>query len=314
MLSKVAERLYWTARYLERVENTARLVSVYDNLLFDLPPGLDIDWYHLVTLNSAEARFEERYRNRDERNVVKFLLADDTNSSSMLSALNMVRENVRTTRDVLPQDSWETVNELYIFAGDNIQKGIGRSGRHHFLDQMIKGCQQINGLLMGTMSRDPSWQFLRLGRNLERADMVTRLVDAGAAAQIEGEAETRIEISQVVWGNVLRSSGAELSYRRTVRSAVRDLDVAEFLLQDPDFPRSLLFCLTAMRSAAKQLPNNRQAIELLDKALEFRYVLDEDDSLGNELRDYLNQVQLDLITLHQCFSDTWFAVNQRGKE
>ena len=112
MLSRVAERIYWCARYLERVENTARLVSVYDNLLFDLPHDFNIGWYNLITINSGEQAFDERYKIRDERNVVKFLLADDTNFSSMLVSLKMVRENMRTTRDVVPQETWELINEL----------------------------------------------------------------------------------------------------------------------------------------------------------------------------------------------------------
>lgn len=314
MLSKVAERLYWTARHLERVENTARLVSVYDSLLFDLPDQLDISWYNLVTLNSADDLFAERYRNRDERNVVKFLLADDTNPSSMLSALKMVRENVRTTRDVLPQESWEMVNELYIFSNKNIQQGINRSARHEFLNQVVKGCQQINGLLMGTMSRDASWQLLRLGRNLERADMVTRLLDAGVAAQIQGEAETDILISQVVWGNVLRSSSAELSYRRTMRSAVHERDVAAFLLEDEHFPRSLRFCLSHMLGALDDLPNSDAAKKEINNALESQFELDENKRLGVDFRDYLNQQQLYLNDLHQRFNETWFAVAQRGTE
>ncbi|MCW8885069.1 MAG: alpha-E domain-containing protein [Motiliproteus sp.] len=312
MLSKVAERLYWTARYLERVENTARLVSVYDSLLFDLPREIDISWYNLVTLNSAEKLYQERYRVQDERNVVKFLLADDTNPSSMLSALWMLRENVRTTRDVLPQDTWELVNELHIFAKDNIQQGINRSGRHRFLDQLIKGCQQINGLLIGTMSRDASWQFLRLGRNLERADMVTRLLDAGTAAQIEGESDTRLQINQVIWGNVLRSSSADMNYRRTMRSAVSATEVAAFLLEDSHFPRSLHFCLSHMLSAVETLPNGRAVGKHLDRILKYRYVLDDHQPLGEEFRDYLNQLQLELNDLHSCFNETWFGQTQKG--
>ncbi|MCP5212695.1 MAG: alpha-E domain-containing protein [Hahellaceae bacterium] len=308
MLSKVAERIYWTARHLERVENTARLISVYDNLLFDLPDELDISWYNLVTLNSADDLFAERYKNRDERNVVKFLLADNTNPSSMLSALQMVRENVRTTRDVLPKESWEMVNELYIFANAEIQQGLKRSARHGFLEQMVRGCQQINGLFAGTMRRDACWQFLSLGRNLERADMLTRLLDAGAAAQIQGEAETDVRISQVVWGNVLRSSSAELCYRRTMRSAVHQNDVAKFLLQDSQFPRSLKYCLDDMLQSVKALPNRNKATEAVNAALGSEFGMDEGKRLGVEFRDYLNQQQLNLRNLHQVFSEIWFPV------
>lgn len=311
MLSKVAEKLYWAARYIERVESTARLVSVYDSLLFDLPREFDISWYNLITLNSLESLFEKDYSNRSEINVVKFLLADQKNPSSMLSALTMVRENVRTTRDVLPHDYWEMVNELHIFATENIRQGLYRRARHKFLDQMIKGCQQINGLIMGTMSRDAPWHFLRLGRNLERADMLTRLLDAGAAVQILSEAEIHVQISQVVWGNVLRSSSAELNYRRTMRSAVTDCDVAAFLLHDPHFPRSLNFCLSAILEAARKLPNSKDTVRKITRVLEFRYEFDNPQQLGDEFRDYLNQLQLDLCGLHLHFSQTWFSLEQK---
>lgn len=311
MLSKVAEKLYWAARYMERVESTARLVSVYDNLLFDLPKEFDITWFNLVTINRAEELFDKRYQNRDERNVVKFLLADDSNPSSMLSALEMVRENVRTTRDVLPHDLWEMVNELHIFATENIKQGINRSARQKFLDQMVKGCQQINGLLMGTMSRDPSWHFLRLGRNIERADMVTRLLDAGTAVRILSEAEIHMKVSQVIWGNVLRSNSAELSYRRTVRKAVNNCDVATFLLYDPHFPRSFYFCLDSMLGTAKKLPNNKGLVEKINRILDQRYALDSSESLDKGFRDHLNQLQLDLADLHLHFNQTWFSLQQK---
>ncbi|WP_207062139.1 alpha-E domain-containing protein [Motiliproteus sp. SC1-56] len=310
MLSKVAERLYWTSRYLERAENTARLVSVYDALLFDLPREIDISWYNLVELNGAQALFEERYRVQDERNVVKFTLADDTNPSSMLSALNMARENVRTSRDVLPPASWELINELRIFANANIQNGINRSARYEFLDHVVKACQQITGLFSCTMSRDASWQFITIGRHLERVDMVTRLLDAGAAAQIQGEAETNMAISQVIWGNVLRSSSADLAYRRTTRSAVSAQEVAAFLLQDPDFPRSVRFGLAGMRHAASRLPHGRDVVGQIDRQLEAIDALDVETLLDGRFRDFLNEVQLDLIDLHQRFGETWFSYDE----
>lgn len=314
MLSKLAEKLYWTARYLERVESTARLVSVYDNLLFDLPRESGISWYNLIALNSAEELFGERYKNREERNVLKFLLADDSNPFSMLSALWMLRENVRTSRDVLPQESWELVNELHLFAQDNIKQGINRSGRHRFLEQMVKGCQQINGLMLGTMSRDAPWQFLRIGRNLERADMLTRLLDAGAAALLPGEVDSELNLNQVVWGHVLRSSSADLSYRRTMRSAVQDRDVATFLLEDPHFPRSLHYCLSQIRSSAELLPNGDKVIFCLDEAKGLSYDLDKPEAMGEAFREYLNQQQLDLGTLHNCVSQSWFSLDLRGNE
>lgn len=311
MLSRVAERIYWTARYLERVENTARLVSVYDNLLFDLPRDTNISWYNLIILNSSTELFQERYKIQDERNVVKFILADDTNPSSMLSALKMVRENIRTTRDVVPQETWELINELDIYARQNIKLGINRSQRHSFLNTIIKGCQEISGLLFGTMSRDAAWQFFVLGRNLERADMTTRILDAGASLMLQQtDEETSLSLSQVVWGNVLRSLSADLNYRRTVRSAVNGAKVARYLLEDPHFPRTVNYCTSKIKQAASVLPRAERVIPAIEALQRLNYELKSSEDLGEPFRDYLNEVQIHLSSLSNTFSDNWFAFDR----
>ena len=261
MLSKVAERVYWTARYLERVENTARLIQVYDNLLFDLPRNVDLSWYNLITLNSQQIDFEDRYKVHDERNVIKFLVGDESNPSSIVSSLALIRENVRTTRDVVPEETWELTNELSLYVQENLQQGINRSKRHQFLDGVVKGCQQILGLLYGTMPHDAAWYFLRLGRNLERADMTTRIVDAGVAAVLSlEEDDTVVNSRQIIWGNVLRSAGADQSYRRTVRTSVKGEAVLNYLLEDPAFPRSIHHCLAAIADSAAKLPRSRPVV------------------------------------------------------
>ncbi|UTW14120.1 alpha-E domain-containing protein [Marinobacterium rhizophilum] len=306
MLSRVAERIYWAARYLERVENTARLVSVYDNLLFDLPRSVNIGWFNLVIINSGTELFFERYKVQDERNVVKFTLADDTNPSSMLSSLTMLRENIRTARDVLPAEAWELVNELLLFAGNNIQQGINRNGRHAFLNGIIEGCQGINGLLLGTMSRDAAWHFMRLGCNLERADMTTRLLDAGAAVLQLSDDNDTANLSQIVWGNVLRSGSAYMAYRRTMRTAVNGTDVARFLLCDEQFPRSVSYCLDQVSSATARLPTAGKPHPSIKPKLP-KYDLKDGCCLNADFRDYLNDQQLVLAETHNNISSNWFA-------
>jgi len=308
MLSKVAERLYWTARYLERVENTARLVRVYDKLLFDLPNEINIDWYNLVILNSATALFEDRYKNRDERNVVKFMLSDDTNPSSVLSTLKRVRENIRTSRDVVPDETWELINEVYLYARNNIQQGINRSRRHQFLSEVIKGCQMLSGLLYGTMSHDAGWQFMKLGRDLERADMTTRILDAGASALLEANGDTNINLRQVVWGHVLRSAGAYMSYRRTVKAAVYGPDVASFMLEDPEFPRTVRFCLVEAAEAADKLPKNDRVRKVIRNIHPDAIQFETDPDLEEGFRDFLNDLQMQFGELHEAISETWFPI------
>lgn len=308
MLSRVAERLYWTARYLERVENTVRLVDVYDKLMFDLPSSVNLGWYNLVAINSAESLFAERYTVHNERNVVKFLLRDESNPSSVVSSLKMVRENLRTTRDVVPGDTWEMINELSMFVENNIQQGVNRSQRFEFLDGVIKGCQQIHGLIYGTMAHDAVWYFMRLGRNLERADMTTRLLDAGSSALVHtAEDEAAVNSRQIIWGNVLRSLGGDQSYRRATRSAVSGSEVVRYLLENPAFPRTIAHCFNAIKDSASHLPRSSAVTQHINTLKSNAF--DEVDyrDLGQPLKDYLNDLQLDLASVHVAIRDNWFA-------
>lgn len=310
MLSRVAERLFWSARYLERVENTARLVSVYDDLLFDLPRNVQVTWYNLIEINSGAELFEQRYKNKDERNVVKFLLADDSNPSSMLSALKMVRENIRTSRDVVPKETWELINELDIYARNNIKQGINRSARHDFLNTVIEGCQKIIGLLAGAMSRDAGWHFLILGRYLERADMNTRILDAALSIMMEADKEESVLLGQVVWSKVLKSQSAYLDYRRTVRTAINGAKTVEFLLRDPCFPRSLGYCLEQMREAASKLPRAGLIAANIDKLNKRHYEITSSEDLDENFHEYLNDIQLDIIDISFKITENWFQFRQ----
>ncbi len=309
MLSRVAERLYWVARYLERVENTARLLGVYTNLLLDLPRGVDISWYNLVILNRATEAFDERYKLRDERNVIKFMLADDSNPNSVLQCMRSLRENVRTTRDVVPADTWELVNELHMYIRDHSHHAISRGQRHEVLQHIIHACLQINGLLNGAMTRDAGWEFLVLGRNLERADMTTRILDAGASVLQESSGDTGADLSQLVWGHVLRSLNAYLPYRRSLRIAVNGSDVARYLIEDPSFPRTFIYCLEHMIEAVERLPKNRSVLRELRRLKRAATENADYEQLAEQFPDYVNTLQLDIAGMHRSVADTWFALS-----
>ncbi len=307
MLSKVAERVYWTARYIERVENTARLLAVYANLLLDMPKGVNLSWYNLISLSSLDEPFAERYKVQDERNVVKFLLGDTSNPGSAISALRMLRENVRTTRDVVPGETWELVNELYIFVSDNISNAVNRGQRHQVLEGVVRGCQQLNGLLYGTMAHDEAWDFLRLGRNLERADMTTRLLDAGLATTIQIESgEAALNAQQIIWGNVLRSVGADQAYRRKLRTSVQGMDVVAFLLEDPQYPRTIEHCLSAIADSAAKLPRSKPMVKWMGQFRSNIFDHVPYPAMGEPMRDYINSLQMELATLHSQIAQNWF--------
>ena len=311
MLSKVAERVYWAARYLERVESTARMLSIYDTLLFDLPRQVNLGWYNLIVINSLEQDFNERYSVQDERNVVKFLVGDDTNPSSTVTSLKAIRENIRTTRDVIPADTWELVNELSQYVQDHLQQGINRRDRHEFLGNVISACQQIIGLWQVNMPRDSAWEMLKLGQNLERADMTTRNLDAATAAimQIEDD-DFAVNSQQIIWGNVLRSLSADQPYRRAMRSSVKAPLVCSFQLTDPRFPRSVEYCLNDMIQGVKALPRAEKIIADIRKLHKTVTDRAEDSAPGPEMREALNDLQISLQYLHFSISRTWFLNDQ----
>jgi uncharacterized alpha-E superfamily protein len=314
ILSRVAERIYWAARYLQRVESSARIVNAYTNLLMDLPREVNISWFNLVTLNNGEEEYDTRYKVRDERNVVKFTLVDDTNASSMLGSLSQVRENFRTTRDVVPENAWEMINELSSFAHESISNGgLNRAKRDEFLTQVINQCQMIQGYVASTMSHDAIWHIWRIGRAIERADMTTRLLEAGASILLDRSVSGQIQTPSIIWGNVLRSSSADHAYRRAVSSRVEGKEVPNFLLFNDLFPRSVNFCLREVEKSVKKLPKQRKIMETFSELAPLMESSVLQINAGADLDEsfllYINKLQIQLANLHQSFVETWFSLD-----
>ena len=309
MLSRVAERVYWMGRYLERAESTARLVNAYTTQVMDLPVGVEPGWKHLVDITGTNALFDQSYSRYDERSTIEFLVADPDHAGSIMSSLAMARENVRTTRDVLPTEAWEHANELYLYARANVEKAVGRKHRFFFLKNVIFRCQQIAGLLAGTMSQGPAYEFVCIGRNLERADMTTRIVDSAVFILMPRKAEPG-EYDSILWVNVLKSLSAYQMYRQNVRNRVVAEEVVRFLLKDPQFPRAV--CHTLAASAASLATFRRNAAALQSLARVQARVADADVrtmSLDG-LHRLIDEVQSDLGDVHDQIRATWFTLDQ----
>lgn len=306
MLSRVAERVYWFGRYLERVESMARLIQVYTGLLFDLPRDTGISWHNLVIASGSHAEYNRRFTVQDEKRVVKFLLEDLSNPSSLASSLRMVRENIRTTRDMLPPESWELVNEFQIYVNENMSQGLSRRYRHEFLGQIVKTCQQINGLIADTMRRDAAWHFLNLGRSLERADMTIRILEAGASMSSDFIESDTNHVLDVVWGSVLGTLNATMPYRRTMKVAVNGDDAARFLLEDRLFPRSVACGLSRMQDSAALLPSNETVIAALTKLVDTVTKGSDYTDVTEGFPAYLTALEQSSITVHSAIQESWF--------
>ena len=306
MLSRSAERLYWLARYLERTENIARLVNVHMNLLLDLPKGVEMGWQQLILINASGQEFYEKNNIANERNITRFLLADAGYPGSLFSSLSAARENIRTSRELLPDEAWEQVNEIYLFAKNNLETVADRRHRVIFLNEILKGCQRFTGLLSGYMSHNHPYRFIRLGRNIERADMTSRILDLASLLLSESRSDEMRQYETILWMNILKALNALLMYRQQMRSRVKGDDVLNFLLLDINLPRSVGCCIAEMFICINKLPNNDELLLKLIELQAYVQAIDTQQTTQEQLRSILDGLQNKLGELHAQIADNWF--------
>ena len=307
LLSRVAERLFWMARYMERAEDTARVTQAYCHLYMDIPEGTDLGWEVLVNILDGQPAFEKHFNVYNEQNVLKFLISDEDNFASIRQSIKAARENVRTTRDVLPAEAWEHVNELYHYTREHAETSIGRRNRHQFLDEVQGRCQIVSGLVLTTMCRDNAFRFMALGHLLERADMTTRIIDVGAGALL-GTGRNNQTIDPLIWGSILQSLSAVSTYRRTVGPLPEANQVVEFIFKEPTLPRSLQFCLNSIRGELKQLHNNTIPLKALERARRRLKRFNVEKASWEELHQFIDDIQVDLYNLGETIIETWFQI------
>jgi uncharacterized alpha-E superfamily protein len=307
MLSRTAERMYWFGRYVERAENTARLISVNTNLILDMP-GINYIWHSLVDISGYREVFHRRFTVEDERNVIRFLLNDE--ECSLTHSVRMARENARTSREIMPNEAWHKINELHIYLNNNTDAGLKRVGRHKFLQDIINQCQETTGYLAGCMSNDVAYSFIKLGRNLERADMTTRILDVGCVNLLDPDHAEIVEHEDILWMNVLHSLTAYQMYRQHVKDRVNGEDVVSFLLTNKNFPRAVAHCLSEVTECFNRLPNADHPLRQIGHSHRSLLACNAEALLrDSELHAYIDEIQLDLADLHGQIATTWFGHN-----
>lgn len=307
MLSRTAERIYWTGRYLERAENTARLTKVFTNLLIDLPKGAPIGWEMLPEITGGRKQFEKRFQVMDERNVMKFLLVDRGFSGSAFNSISAARENARTTREVLPNEAWEMINDLYFFIKENNAAIGARSKRNLLLDGVVQRSQQLSGMLKGTMSRDVAYHFLEIGCALERADMTTRILDTGSIDVLTPDEERDSHFGNIIWLNILDSLGAEQMFRKQHYERIGRESVLNFLLRNRTYPHSVIFCLESVEGELYLLPQNEATQHTVRHAKLHLNKSKNELLTGTTLHHFLDRLQLNFNFIHNELSSTWFG-------
>ena len=305
MLSRAAERVYWAGRYLERAENTARIVQQYSQLLLDLPDEVEVGWRELIKIFGAGSTFKADKQDDEEHAILEFLLSDPHSGSSLNYCIRMARDNIRNLRDLLPQESWENANELHQFARRRLKATAEGEDRFEVLSNCIGRCQQINGVLAGTMSHESPYFFLTLGQSIERADMTSRIIDV-AAAYLQQNERIVLRYGSTLWTNVLKSVSGFQMYRQYYQPQVEGIAVIDFLLNDEAFPRAVRASILHARGTAKSLPRCDHLLHSLDKANHALPSPLPEDLDGAMVSDMMDTLQKRLAAAHTAVVDTWF--------
>ncbi len=294
-LARTADRLYWGARYIERAEDTARIVRAFHDLVVDYPSVSELRWEPLAAIaGSEDALAVPPDDPTGEISVVTHLLANPANPGSVVATVGMARDNLRTTREVMPREAWQAVNELSQYVSATASAAVARQRRDHFLNRVVQISRRLDGIVESTMSRTNEYRMFRLGRLLERADMTTRVLGVAAASilQLEREGSEELVADEVRWMSVLRSVSALQMYSRAERGPIEGLAVVRFLLSNAAFPRSVRGCFTEMRTVLAGLPSPDAVLAALDVADQRLAQSDPDVTVAHELDRAMDQVQL----------------------
>jgi uncharacterized alpha-E superfamily protein len=300
LLSRVADNVYWGARYLERAEDTARIVRTYTELIVDLPVSVTSSWEPLLAVVGSRLAFDITHPVADESAIVSFLVAERTNPGSVASSIDQARENLRTTREVLPREAWQAVNDLYLFAQASALDAVDRRGRARFSNRVIGDVQRVEGVIGTAMSRDEAYHLWCLGKALERADMTTRVVGVRAASLLAAEPTAGQVYDDVQWMGVLRSVSGLQMYQRATRGPIEGAAVVRFLLFDPAFPRSVAHAVATARAALEQLPRADATVTAVDRVTHLLAGLPTTADDGASLDAAMDEVQLALAAVHDA--------------
>jgi uncharacterized alpha-E superfamily protein len=305
LLARVAEHLYWAARYLERAEDTARLVRAFTDVIVDLPVSVAGSWEPLLAVVGEDAASGS---GSEEAAVIARLLSDRDAPGSVAASICLARENLRTTREVMPREAWETVNDLYLYSVGDSGAAVRRPARSRFCVRVAQDCQRLDGIFTSSWSRDEAYEVWRLGEAIERADMTTRVIGVRAATMLTGEGKA--DYAEVQWMGLLRSLSALQMYQRAMHQPITPAPVLWFLLTHRPFPRSVAHCVARIREAVERLPGADPvlpAVEVLER--EVTDVVEELGRIGSReidghlLDSMMDRIQLGLIQVDRLVNE-----------
>jgi uncharacterized alpha-E superfamily protein len=310
MLSRVAESLFWLARYIERAEDITRLLAVNFNALLDVHPlAAQRGWQPVVAMTGDEALFAEVYGAADAQHAIEFLLWHPLNPNAVTACITRARENARGVREQISSEMWEQLNRLYFLVKDADRAAVLRSP-NEFFQQVRDGSQAFQGVTLATMTHNEPYEFIRLGTHLERADKTVRILDA-RYGDVRGLADSSADAALQLIA-LLRSCSAFEPFRRAQGYSLQADRVMEFLLLNREFPRAVLFCVNRSLQSLEMLGETpsqpkvehpRRVLGRLSADLEYLAIT---EVLGDEMGKFLDGLLLRLNVAGDSIARTYF--------
>jgi uncharacterized alpha-E superfamily protein len=305
MLSRVANSLFWLSRYLERADNTARLVEVNLQILLD-QAALDEKsllgyWMPIIQSTGDEDLFRQHHRQVTGDSVAEFLVFQQENGNSIVSSVSQARENARMVRDQITGEFWEELNQLYLFLNSAGARKLWRESPFDFFQQVKESSLLLQGLTDSSIMRNEGWYFVQVGRYLERADKASRILDVHHATFPDrGPPPAGSTFDALAWAAVLRSSSAWDAYKAVHGADIHPPRVAEFLLLSADFPRAVRFCVEELNTSLRRLSGvsegrfRNDAEKLAGRLLAELQFSGVDDVLATGLHRFIDELQTKL--------------------
>lgn len=317
MLSRVANSIYWLTRYVERAENVARFVDVNLNLLLDSSGGMVQQWEPLVLTTGDLALFQERYGGAIAENVIRFLTFDSKYPNSILSCLRSARENARSIREIISSEMWEQVNDFYLMVQAAAQAD-SVSHLSEFFSQVKLASHLFAGVMDATMTHNEGWHFGQIGRFLERADKTARILDVKYFILLPSVRDIGSTLDELQWIALLKSASAYEMYRKRSQHRITPTAVAEFLILEREFPRSIQFCLLQAEQCLHQITGTpvstwrnpvERSLGRLRSDLDYLVI---EDIIHTGLHEFLDNLQRQMNDVGDKIFTTFFILEPVG--
>lgn len=315
MLGRVANTIYWMNRYLERAENYARFMDVNYNLSLELPPNEAEQWKPLVLITGDWELYESLNDKVEKSKVIYFLAFDENNPNSIYNCILNARENARAIRPEITKEVWEQINSLYFLVKDGLEKKRHTDNDlRGFFTEIKNGCLLVYGMYDATISRNEGWHFGKLGQALERADKTSRVLDTKYHLLLDSPKSVGFSLDLVQWAALLKSVSAYDMYRKKY-GKLTPASIAEFLISDKEFPRSILACLIDASQSLITLSGNtvgystraQEQLEALKSQLENTNI---NSIIDHGMHEYLDDIQRKLNDISLAIYNASFSLEE----